>query len=63
MSEMIYGVHDKPNWRETLLFSIQMVLAVFVASVLIANIVGVSASAALPAAGPLMARKKTATLL
>ena len=51
MSEMIYGVHDKPNWRETLLFSIQMVLAVFVASVLIANIVGVSASAALVGAG------------
>lgn len=48
---MIYGISDKPTIGKTILFAIQMVLAVFVASVLIAQICGVSASGALVGAG------------
>lgn len=48
---MIYGIADKPSFTKTILFAIQMVLAVFVASVLIAQICGVSASGALVGAG------------
>ena len=47
MSNMIYGIHDNPGVKKTILFSIQLMLACFVATILIANICGVSASAAL----------------
>ena len=47
-SEMIYGIHDKPHTvREWLLYAIQQVLAVFVATVLIANICGTPVDACL----------------
>lgn len=46
-SNMIYGIQDKPPLGKTLLFGIQMVLSVFVATVLIANICGVATSGAL----------------
>lgn len=48
---MIYNIHDKPPIGKTVLFAIQMVLAVFVASVLIAQICGVPTSGALVGAG------------
>lgn len=48
---MIYNISDKPTIGKTILFAIQMVLAVFVASVLIAQICGVSSSGALVGAG------------
>ena len=48
---MIYNIEDKPPIKKLLLFAIQMVLAVFVASVLIAQICGVDVSAALVGAG------------
>lgn len=48
---MIYGINDKPSVGKTLLFGIQLTLSVFVASVLIANICGVSVSGALFGAG------------
>lgn len=51
MSNMIYGIHDNPGVKKTILFSIQLMLACFVATILIANICGVSASAALVGAG------------
>lgn len=48
---MLYNIKDKPPIGETILFSIQMVLAVFVATVLIAQICGVPSSGALVGAG------------
>lgn len=48
---MIYGINDKPSVGKTLLFGVQLMLSVFVASVLIANICGVSVSGALFGAG------------
>lgn len=48
---MIYGIKDKLPFPKLLLFAIQMVLSVFVATVLIANICGVSVSGALVGAG------------
>lgn len=49
---MIYDIADKPKTiKELLLFSIQLLLSVFVATVLIANICGVSVSGALVGAG------------
>lgn len=48
MSNMIYGIHDQPaKWYEWIVYTIQMVLAVFVATVLIANICGTPISGAL----------------
>lgn len=44
---MIYNITDRPPFSKTILFAIQMVLSVFVATVLIANICGVSTSGAL----------------
>jgi uracil permease len=44
---LIYNISDKPPFNKTILFAIQMVLSVFVATVLIANICGVSTSGAL----------------
>ena len=44
---MIYNISDKPPFNKTILFAIQMVLSVFVATVLIANICGVATSGAL----------------
>ena len=46
-SNMIYGIGDKPPSGKMLLFGVQMVLSVFVATVLIANICGVATSGAL----------------
>ena len=46
-NNMIYGIQDKPPFVKILLFGIQMVLSVFVATVLIANICGVATSGAL----------------
>lgn len=48
---MIYGINDRPPFGKLLMFSLQMVLSVFVASVLIANICGVAVSGALVGAG------------
>lgn len=48
---MIYNIKDKVPFNKLLLFSIQMVLSVFVATVLIANICGVPVSGALVGAG------------
>lgn len=50
-NSLIYGINDKPPFNKLVLFSIQMVLSVFVATVLIANICGVSVSGALVGAG------------
>lgn len=48
MSNMIYGVTDKPKKiREWILYALQQVLAVFVATVLIANICGTPVDACL----------------
>lgn len=47
-SEMKYGVRDCPKkWWEWIVYPLQQVLAVFVATVLIANICGTSVSGAL----------------
>ena len=46
-NNMIYGIQDKPPFGKIMLFGIQMVLSVFVATVLIANICGVATSGAL----------------
>ena len=51
MNEMLYGINDKPPINKLILFSIQLLLSVFVATVLIANICGVSVSGALFGAG------------
>lgn len=48
---MIYKIDDRPPIGELLLYSLQMLLSVFVATVLIANICGVSVSGALFGAG------------
>lgn len=48
---MIYNIHDKVPFKKLFLFSVQMVLSVFVATVLIANICGVAVSGALIGAG------------
>ncbi len=48
---MIYKIDDKPPIGELLLYSLQMLLSVFVATVLIANICGVAVSGALFGAG------------
>ena len=50
-NNLIYGISDKPPFNKLVLFAIQMVLSVFVATVLIANICGVSVSGALVGAG------------
>ena len=44
---MIYDIHDNPPIGKLLLFALQLLLSVFVATVLIANICGVSVSGAL----------------
>lgn len=46
-SNMIYGINNRPPFGKMILFGIQMVLSVFVATVLIANICGVATSGAL----------------
>lgn len=48
---MIYNINERPPIGKLILFAFQMVLSVFVASVLIANICGVNVSAALVGAG------------
>lgn len=48
---MIYGINDKLPFGKWLVFSIQLMLSVFVATVLIANICGVAVSGALVGAG------------
>ena len=48
---MIYGVKDKPPIKELIIFAIQLMLSVFVATVLIANICDVAVSGALVGAG------------
>lgn len=48
---MIYNIHDYVPPKKLILFAIQMVLSVFVATVLIANICGVAVSGALVGAG------------
>ena len=52
MNNLIYGISDKPKTlKEWALYSLQQVLAVFVATVLIANICGTPVSACLIGAG------------
>lgn len=48
---MIYGINERPPFGKMVLFAFQMVLSVFVATVLIANICGVNVPAALVGAG------------
>lgn len=48
---MIYDVHERPPLGQLLLFALQLLLSVFVATVLIANICGVAVSGALFGAG------------
>lgn len=48
---MIYGIDDKLPFGKMLLFGLQLMLSVFVATVLIANICGVAVSGALVGAG------------
>lgn len=48
---MLYDISDRPPVGKTLLFAIQMVLSVFTATVLIAQICGVAVSGALVGAG------------
>ena len=48
---MIYNINDKIPFGKLLMFAIQLVLSVFVATVLIANICGVAVSGALVGAG------------
>ena len=48
---MIYNINDKLPFNKLIMFSIQLVLSVFVATVLIANICGVAVSGALVGAG------------
>ena len=48
---MIYNVNDKLPFNKLVIFAIQLVLSVFVATVLIANICGVAVSGALVGAG------------
>ena len=48
---MLYNIEDKVPFNKLILFAIQMVLSVFVATVLIANICGVPVSGALVGAG------------
>ena len=48
---MIYGIQDRPPIGKLILFAFQMLLSVFVATVLIANICGVAVSGALVGAG------------
>lgn len=48
MNNMIYGINEKPKYlKEWVLYTMQMVLAVFVATVLIANICGTPISSCL----------------
>ena len=52
MSKIIYGISDKPKTiKEWILYAMQQVLAVFVATVLIANICGTPISSCLIGAG------------
>ena len=44
---MLYKINERPPLGKLILFSIQLMLSVFVATVLIANICGVSTSGAL----------------
>ena len=48
---MIYNIEDRLPFKELVVFSIQLMLSVFVATVLIANICGVAVSGALVGAG------------
>lgn len=48
---MIYNINDRLPFNKLLVFSIQLMLSVFVATVLIANICGVAVSGALVGAG------------
>ena len=48
---MIYNINDKIPFNKLIMFAIQLVLSVFVATVLIANICGVAVSGALVGAG------------
>ena len=48
---MIYNVNERPPFGKLIVFSLQMMLSVFVASTLIASICGVNVSAALVGAG------------
>ena len=48
---MIYNIDDKLPFGKLLMFSVQLVLSIFVATVLIANICGVAVSGALVGAG------------
>lgn len=48
---MIYNINDKIPFNKLIMFAIQLVLSIFVATVLIANICGVAVSGALVGAG------------
>lgn len=48
---MIYGINDKPAISKSLLFSLQLLLSVFTATALIAQVAGVNMSGALFGAG------------
>lgn len=50
-NNLLYGINERPPLKKLALFSTQMMLSVFVATVLIANICGVAVSGALFGAG------------
>jgi uracil permease len=50
-NNLLYGINERPPLNKLLLFATQLMLSVFVATVLIANICGVSVSGALCGAG------------
>lgn len=51
MNNMIYQINERPPFGKLILFSFQLMLSVFVATVLIANICGMAVSGALVGAG------------
>ena len=51
MNKMIYQINERPPVGKLMLFSFQLMLSVFVATVLIANICGMAVSGALVGAG------------
>lgn len=51
MNNMIYQIDGRPPFGKLILFAVQLMLSVFVATVLIANICGVAVSGALVGAG------------
>ena len=48
---MLYNINERPPFNKLIMFAVQLMLSVFVATVLIAQICGVAVSGALVGAG------------